>query len=527
MPVPRIVTVWCAEWPTVAARVPVDRPAAVFRANRVVACTPAARSAGIVHGQRRRAAQGACPELEVLEHDGDRDARAFEPVIRAIADMSPRLEVVEPGWISLSARGPSRYFGGDRALVDRMCRLVRRVVADTVGVAPVVGVGVADGRVASAIAARQAAVRSGTAVVPEDGSPAFLAPLPIGWLRETGDASADLVELLARLGLRTLGALAELDRGDVVARFGADGTRVHRLAAGEDERPPDAVDPPAEWSAEHAFPEPVEQLETVVFVAKRLADDLVSRLSAEGRVCVRLVIVAETEHGERSERVWYRDAGLPAAAMVERVRWQLEGWVAQPGGLSGGVALVRLTPDIVRGDDGVPTRLWGGRSQADLDAARAVVRLSAIAGEAAVRIPIWSGGRLPDERYRWVPASGVDLDDPSARLDPGEGPWPGALPAPSPAVVLTEPLPVEVLDEAGESVTVTGRGEPSAAPATIIVRGRRHAIVAWAGPWPVEQRWWHPSTARRLARFQLVTDRGDGHLVVIERRRWSIVATYA
>lgn len=524
---PRIVTVWCAEWSTVAARVPSDRPAAVFRSNRVVACTAAARDAGIAHGLRRRAAQGVCPDLEVLEHDPARDARAFEPVIRAIGDMAPRIEVVEPGWISLAARGPSRYFGGDRALTVRMSELVRRAVTDAVGVAPTVGVAVADGRTASAIAARLAVERSGTAVVPVGGSPEFLAPLSIGWLRETGDASVELVELLGRLGLRTLGALAELDHGDVVARFGVDGARAHRLASGEDERPPDAVDPPPEWSAEHVFPEPVEQLETVVFVAKRLADDLVGRLSSEGRVCIRMVVVVETEHGERSERVWYRDAGLPAAAMVERVRWQLEGWAAQPGGLSGGIALVRLRPDVVRGDDGVPTRLWGERSRSDLDAARAVVRLIGIAGEAAVRVPAWSGGRLPDERYRWVPAGGVDLDDPSGRLDPGEGPWPGALPAPSPASVPSEPLVVDVLDEDGQPVTVTGRGEPSGVPVTMVVRGRRLRIAAWAGPWPVEQRWWHPSAARRLARFQLVTDEGDAHLAVVERRRWSIVATYA
>lgn len=527
MVVPRIVTVWCAEWPTVAARVPDDRPAAVFRANRVVACTPAARAAGIVHGQRRRAAQGACPELDVIEHDDDRDARGFEPVIRAIAELAPRIEVVGPGWISLAARGPSRYFGGDHALAVRMRDVVRRVVADTVGIVPTVGVAVADGRAASSIAARRASDRSGTEVIPAGGSPVFLEPLPIGWLRELGDASPDQVELFARLGIRTLGALAGLDRGDVVARFGVDGLRAHRLASGDDERPPDATDPPAEWCAEHPFPEPVEQLETVVFVAKRLADHLVARLSAEGRVCIRMVVGVETEHGERSDRVWYRDGGMSAAAMVERVRWQLEGWASQPGGLSGGVVLLRLTPDIVRGDDGVPTRLWGGRSQADLDAARAITRLVGIAGEHAVRVPAWSGGRLPDERYRWMPAGSVDLDDPIARLDRGTGPWPGALPAPSPVVVHADPLPIEVFDDRGEPVGVSGRGEPSGAPHTMVVRGSRRAVTAWAGPWPVEERWWHPSAGRRLARFQLVVESGEAHLAVVERRRWSIVATYA
>jgi protein ImuB len=527
MDVPRLVTVWCAEWPTVAARVPVDRPAAVFRANRVIACTPAARSAGVAHGQRRRAAQGVCPELAILEHDDDRDARAFEPVIRAIAELAPRLEVVEPGWISLAARGPSRYFGGDRSLATRLRDEVHRVVTDTVDVTPSVGVAIADGRVASALAARRAAGRGGTAVVAPGTSPAFLEPLPVGWLRELGDASPELVELLVRLGIRTLGALAALDRGDVVSRFGAEGLRVHRLASGHDERPPDAGDPPPEWCAEHAFPEPVERLETVVFVAKRLADGLVARLSGEGRVCIRMVVTAESEHGERSERVWYRDAGMSAAAMVERVRWQLEGWASQPGGLSGGVALLRLTPDVVRGDDGVPTRLWGGRSQADLDAARAIARLAGIAGEQAVRVPAWSGGRLPDERYRWVPAGAVDLDDPTGRLDRGDGPWPGALPAPSPAIVLTDPLAIEVVDDQGEPVGVSGRGEPVGVPHAVVVHGRRQEVVAWAGPWPVEQRWWHPSVGRRLARFQLVTETGEAHLVVVERRRWAIVATYA
>lgn len=526
---PRIVTIWCAEWATVAARLDVDVPAAVFRANRVVARTPAARAAGVERGMRRRPAQGCCPELLILEHDVDRDARAFEPVVRAVADLAPRVEVIEPGWLALAARGPSRYFGGEAALGDRLVRVVSDVVADTCGVAPRVGIGVADGRTASSVAARRASARpiSGSVtVVPVGASPAFLAPHSVGWLRELGEVSADVVELFARLGVTTLGSLASLDAGDLVARFGADGARVHRLAAGTDGRPPATVDPPPEWCAEHVFEESVERLETVVFLAKRLADELVAGLSREGKVCARLLVVAETEHGERSERAWYRDAGLSAPAMVERVRWQLEGWAAQPGGLSGGIALLRLLPGEVRGDDGVAVRLWGERSQADLDAARAVARLTGIAGDAAVCVPAWSGGRLPDERYRWVPAASVDLDD-AGRLEADEGPWPGSLPAPSPAVVVPDPLPVEVLDEQGSVVSVGARGEPSAAPAVLSVGGVRRPVVAWAGPWPVEQRWWHPSASRRVARFQIVTDQGDAHLVVVERRRWWIVATYA
>ena len=102
--VPRLVTLWCPEWPTVAARTPPHVPAAVFHANRVIACTTAARAAGVTHGDRRRVAQAACPQLQVLERDAERDAREFEPLVRAIADMAPRVEVVEPGWLSVAAR---------------------------------------------------------------------------------------------------------------------------------------------------------------------------------------------------------------------------------------------------------------------------------------------------------------------------------------------------------------------------------------------------------------------------------------
>lgn len=519
---PRLVTVWCPDWPVVAASIPGDRPAAVFRSNRVVARSPAAIAAGVQPGERRRSAQGACPELLVLDHDPDRDARAFEPVIRSVADMAPRLEVVEPGWICLAARGPSRYFGGDEAMAARMVDLVRAVSGARVGV------GVAEGRAASAIASRRASNTStGVVVVPSGGATTYVEQLPVAWLRELGEVTPEFVDLLVRLGLRRLGQLARLEAGDVLARFGAEGLHAHRLAGGADTRAAVATDPAPEWWVDEAFLEPVEQLETVVFVAKRLADSLVAQLAADGRVCVRLVVVIETEHGERSERAWYRDRGLSAHAMVERVRWQLEGWVNQPEGLSGGVALIRLLPEELRRDDGVQARLWGGRSQADHDAARAIVRLCGIAGEEAVRVPMWMGGRLPSERYRWVSAASVDLDEPAGRLDRGDGPWPGGIPAPSPAVVPGEPVSVEIFDDQGETVRVNGRGDVSAPPAVLAFPTVRHRLVAWAGPWPVEQRWWSPERARRLARFQVVTEQGVAHLVGVEQQRWSILATYS
>lgn len=547
---PRVVTVWCPDWPVAAARasgvVAGSAPAAVVRANRVVARSSEAARAGVTIGQRRRDAQRCCPELQLVDHDPARDAREFEPVIRAVAEMAPRLDVIEPGWILLAARGPSRYFGGDRSLSDRLGQVVHDVMigrlrrtggeADVPVAMPVampvavaVGIGVADGRMASAVAARRAAAGGAGAtslVVPPGGSPDFLAPLPVGWLVEVGDADVDLLDVWRRLGLRTLGDVASLPAADVLARFGRAGARAHALAGGSDERPPDADAPPPDRHLQHVFDEPVVQVSTAVFVAKQLADRLVASLAAEGRVCTRLRVVAETDHGERSERSWYRDGGLSAPAMVERVRWQLDGWIgaATP---TAGITLVRLVPDEIRADDGVQLGLWGGRTQADHDAARAVTRLVALAGDEAVTVPAWSGGRLPVDRYRWVPASSVDLDDPAERLTPGPGRWPGALPAPSPAVVPVEPASVSLLDPSGREVRVGGRGEISGPPDVVVVGAQRRRVVEWAGPWPLEQAWWDPRRRRRLARFQVVLDDGSAHLLAVERQRWWWLATYA
>jgi protein ImuB len=263
-------------------------------------------------------------------------------------------------------------------------------------------------------------------------------------------------------------------------------------------------------------------------------------------VCTRLVVRLETEHNERSERSWFRSAGLNAAAMVERVRWQLDAWISLPRGsdqeITGGIALIRLTPDEVRADVGSQLGLWGGQSEADRQAARSIARLTTLTSDEAVTVPVWNGGRLPADRYRWVSASTVDLDQRQRATSAGGtgsgpvGPWPGSLPSPSPATVFTEPQPIEVFDEAGQSIKVSGRGVVSSSPAQFRLltgdeasgwqRGGLRRVAAWAGPWPIDERWWEPERHRRLARFQMVADDQRSYLVIVEHQRWWISALY-
>jgi protein ImuB len=522
----RTLVVWCPDWPVVAAGVPLDTPAVVLRGNRVVACSQAARQQGVALHQRRRDAQARCPEVVVVADDPAAAARAFEPVAAALDVLTPRLEVIRPGCCALPTRGPSRYFGGD----DALARLAGRLVGEVVGERGPVRVGVADGLYTATMAARCAT--GGLAVISPGLSASFLGPLPLSAL-----GRPELADVLRRLGLRSLGDLAALPVASVVGRFGREGLVVHRLARGLDERPPATVPPPPDLRVAVELDPPTERIEAAAFVARGLADDLHRRLAERGSACTRLLVGAETEHGERHERIWRTEGTFTPSAIAQRLRWQLEGWLhagaARP---TGPLSRLWLEPDEVVASGGRQLTLDADVIDAVAAAeraGRAVARVQGLLGGTAgvqgVLLAEWRGGRGPGERVHLVTAATADLTEPrpAARPDWVGEPWPGTIPEPAPARVHPEPVPVEVLDAQGRPVGVTARGELSAAPATLAARGvAAQAVTGAAGPWPCEERWWDTARRRRRARLQLVTRTGTAHLVVLEQGRWSLEATY-
>ena len=156
-------------------------------------------------------------------------------------------------------------------------------------------------------------------------------------------------------------------------------------------------------------------------------------------------------------------------------------------------------------------------------------------GPEAVSVPEWRGGIGPAEQIALIPAAAVDLAEerPATTKSWVRKPWPGQIPTPAPARIAPDPIPVEVLDDQEHVLEVSGRGEMSNPPVLIRRVGstgplptETQAIVAWAGPWPADQRWWDPLTHRRRARLQVVLDDSSAHLLTLEHRKWTIEATY-
>ena len=516
----RVLAVWCMDWPAMAAAASAGLPAtaqiAVTCANRVVACSAAARGAGVRRGLRRREAQARCPQVHVAVADEARDARFFEGVMVAVDGVVPRAEVLRPGLLALPIRGAARYFGSEQAAAQRLVDAVAAAGAEC-------QVGIAD-QLATAVFA----ARAGRVVDP-GGDAAFLSELSIRQLSTepslSGPGRVELADLLWRLGIRTFAQFAELPRGDVVSRFGSDALVAHRMASGEPGRAPGGRELPPELDAVLICDPPIDRVDAAAFAGRTLAAALHRSLEAAGVGCTRLAIHAVTAGGGEYSRVWRCAEPLTEDATADRVRWQLDGWLNQRAAErpTGPVTMLRLQPVEVVSAEALQLPLWGGLGEEDrMRARRALVRVQGLLGQEAVQVPVLSGGRGPVERITLTPLG----DEPVPRAEP-DRPWPGQLPSPSPTV-LYEDNPVELFDAQGNPVRVSIRGMFTADPARL----GDAPLGWWAGPWPVDERWWEDGASGRTARAQvLIEGRSAGEppralLLCYRRRRWYLEGAY-
>ncbi len=527
----RTAALWIPDWSVLAAMaaqgLDAHTPAATHDNRRVVDVSAMARAQGVRRGMRRRRARECCPELVLLDVDDTRDAREFEPVALAAETVVSGLEISRPGLLLLPAAGASRFHGSDTRLAEAL--VVR--VAERTG--HECQVGVADGILAAILAARESRVVEGSAA-------AYLAPLPTGVLvfaattAQAGVAVRELVHLLGRLGVHSLGDLVAMPADMIMARFGDLGAWAHRLARGEDLRPPARRRVEPDIAVATDLDPPAERVDVATFAARRLAEELHDQLIARSLSAGRLRITVRTTEGGELERHWRLDGigGLSPARLTDRVRWQLEGWLtatslASKGGAGGlsvpaGAPLVRLAlaaEEVVPGGTEQP-RLWGASSGEDVRAHRALGRVQGLLGGDAVLMARLQGGRDVRDQVHLTPFG----EEQQIQRDP-DLPWPGQLPKPRPATVLAEPQAADVVDVRGRTVVLDARLAMSAPPARVHWPPGFHLVRDWAGPWPLAERWWGPTPQRR-GYLQVLLDDGTGLLLASTQGRWTVEGVY-
>lgn len=520
---PRLGVLWVPDWPVVAVAaeqsIPADHPVAIHDNRGVLAASASARRLGVRRGMKRRSAQEVCPELTLVPADTGRDVRAFEGIVQAVETVVADVEVVRPGMLLFAAGGPARYLGGEERLGEELVGVVTEEVGTECQI------GLAEGYLTAVLAAREGVL------VPPGQAREFLAGRDVRSLlhaattRQASAAWADLVDLFRRLGLLRLGDVAALRTSDVAARFADLGLQAHRLARGLDARRPVVARPDPDITVQAELDPPAARIDTATFAARRLAEELQGRLMRRGATCARLAVLARTTTGAELSRTWRIEGALSAGELTDRVRWQLEGWLAGRSGRPPAAPLSRLEllAQEVAPAGAAQEGLWGRRARGEVQAARAAVRIQGMLGPDRVLAPVPEGGRTPRERVRLVA-----WGDERTPERPVAAPWPGAIPPPLPTVVPLTPTRVVLRGESGVPVAVSHRGMLDGATPHLLevlpgegvgwLTPGTHRVTGWAGPWPISERWWSQHAVRGAwLQVQVTLERGDGVVLLLLR----------
>ena len=290
----------------------------------------AAEAFGIHSGMRLGEALARCPRLTLVPPDPAGVADSWERLLVRLESVGAAVEPERPGLACFDARGLLRLHGGIEGVLSVTRRALR--VPARFGVAPSRFAAVAAATrarvrrpeivtVASAGAARDrtssGAAREGTSAgaarertsagAARERARAYLASLPVTLLRAR-PALADLPEALERLGVATLGELADLPAAALADRFGKAGLLAHELARGGDSEL--SPRPASEFLREVLELPDATSGSQLQRGLELLIDRLLARRERRGRTLRSVVISAKLveQGGTWRERIVFREA---------------------------------------------------------------------------------------------------------------------------------------------------------------------------------------------------------------------------
>ncbi|HEV2047327.1 MAG TPA: hypothetical protein VGQ95_12120, partial [Chthoniobacterales bacterium] len=95
-----------------------------------------------------------------------------------------------------------------------------------------------------------------------------------------GRLTQEILGILHKWGIHTLGQLAALDKEELRARLGADAVRLWERATGQANRLLKFVQPPESFDETFEFEHEIETAEPLLFMLRRFLEQLGLRLSA-------------------------------------------------------------------------------------------------------------------------------------------------------------------------------------------------------------------------------------------------------
>lgn len=373
-----------------------DAPACVVAEDRpqgrVLWVNEAARRGKVLPGMRYAAALALCAGLRAGVVAPDEVGRGVAQLAARMRDLAPHVEPCadEPGVFWIEADGLARIYPSASA----WGRAVREAVG-AMGFFSRVAVGFTRyGSYAVARAGAELAVFRD----PESENRAARA-VPLARLA----IDPALRDDLDKLGVRTLGELLELPAGGLLERYGPGAHRLHQLAAGTAWAPlvPEIPDDPLVERLELDWLD--DDVARLLFFVGRLLDPLLARLTLRHERVEALTLRLALDNGTtREESVRPAAPARDAPPLIELLALRLEASVREaplPAKVEALELEAAATPAVETQED-----LLAETSRRDPEAARrALARLAAEFGPAAVVRARLRDGHLPEASYLWEP----------------------------------------------------------------------------------------------------------------------------
>lgn len=265
-----------------------DRPfataATTAGALRLTSVNQAAAAAGLSPGQGLADARAICPNLSTRP-SAPKQLAAFRRTLARWAErFSPLIGHDARDALVIDATGGTHLWGGERAMLAAVAEALAAHGLTT-------RVAMADSKGAAWALAHCGA--DPLAIAPPGATHAALADLPVSALRLTPDA----VEALASTGLRRIGDMARIPRGQIARRFGLSTLRRLDQALGAEPDPIDPDRPAARFSARLTLPEPIGLLSDLSAGLMRLLERVCEDLEIHQQGARTLRLTAQRTDG--------------------------------------------------------------------------------------------------------------------------------------------------------------------------------------------------------------------------------------
>lgn len=201
------------------------------RRGIILAKNELAKRCGVVTAETIWQARRKCPALVIVGPHFDRYRKYSRLVNKIYYRFTDKVEPfgIDESWLDVT--GSLHLFGSGRQIADRIREMVRSELGLTISV------GVSFNKVFAKLGSDYRKPDA-TTVIERDNYRSIVYPLPVSDLLFVGKAATGI---LARLGVRTIGQLAECNRELLAVRLGKMGEKIHDYANGIDFSPVEAA----------------------------------------------------------------------------------------------------------------------------------------------------------------------------------------------------------------------------------------------------------------------------------------------